>query len=187
MQANAHAVDSGAVEGDLFPLGEVIQLLSQCHRRLRRLLAERLSRWELNDTEFLVLWLCRQSADHGLAQHDLAETLGVSPPHVSGLVERLRERGLLTGRRCRLDRRRQLWFLDEAAQQLLQEIRSELEQLAGALDQHLAVPQRQTLISLLRNLSLVGTGTDLRLFDPDEQEETSGMEASDARVSHRGN
>jgi hypothetical protein len=71
---------SEAADAAPFVLGETIQLLWQCHRRLRRMLSERLTGTGLSDTEFLVLWLCHRSEPQGLAQRDLAEALGVSPP-----------------------------------------------------------------------------------------------------------
>jgi DNA-binding MarR family transcriptional regulator len=163
-------------------LGEMIQLLSQCHRRLRHMLAEQLRRWELGDNEFLVLWLCNRASEHGVAQGELAEALGISAAHMSGLVERLRCRTLLTGRRCRLDRRRQLWFVDTPGQRLLEKIGREIDQLANALERCLPLPQQQLLVSLLGNLAEVGAaGVTWHRFDPRGESNWCGREARDAR------
>jgi DNA-binding MarR family transcriptional regulator len=184
MFASRTEILSEAAEAAPFVLGETIQLLWQCHRRLRRMLSERLTGTGLSDTEFLVLWLCHQSEPQGLAQRDLAEALGVSPPLMSGLVERLRQQKLLTGRRCQLDRRRQLWCTDDEGCRLLTRICAELQQLAASLDQSMSAQQQQMLTTLLRSLAAANAanpasssgvepgptaaGPPLRVFQPDE-------------------
>lgn len=174
---------AGAAHPASFALGETIQLLSQCHRRLRRMLAERLGGWGLGDTEFLVLWLCQRAGAQGLAQRDLADSLGVSAPQMSGLVERLRQRKLLTSRRCRLDRRRQLWIIDAEGQQLLVQISHDLEQLTASLDRSLSPQQRQLLTSLLRSLADMELEQPaLKVFRPSDEEFNHVREADDARA-----
>ncbi|MCL4204347.1 MAG: MarR family winged helix-turn-helix transcriptional regulator [Pirellulaceae bacterium] len=177
-------VPSESADAVPFALGETIQLLWQCHRRLRRMLSERLNGTGLSDTEFLVLWLCHQSGPQGLAQRDLAESLGVSPPLMSGLVERLRQQKLLTGRRCQLDRRRQLWCTDTEGCRLLTRICADLQQLVVSLDQSISAQQQQMLTTLLRSLAEANAAfsassddgasgptavvSPLRVFQPDE-------------------
>jgi len=172
---------TGAADPASFALGETIQLLSQCHRRLRRMLAERLGGWVLSDTEFLVLWLCQRAGSQGLAQRELADSLGVSAPQMSGLVERLRQRKLLTSRRCRLDRRRQLWIVDVDGQQLLIQISRDLEHLTATLDRSLSPQQRQLLTSLLRRLADMDIDKPaLKVFQPRDEEFNRGRETDDA-------
>jgi DNA-binding MarR family transcriptional regulator len=134
---------------------EMLQLLAQCHRQLRRLLADRLSSSGLSDTDVLVLWLCHRAEPRGLVQRDLAEALGVSPPQMSGLVARLRQQKLLTSRRCPLDRRRQLWGLDVAGCRLLTQVCTELKQLTVSFDQSISPQQQQVLGELLRDLAKI--------------------------------
>ena len=176
-------------------LCEMIQLLSQCHRQLRRTLSDRLSGWGLSDTDFLVLWLCHRAEPRGLVQRDLAEALGISPPQMSGLVERLRQQGLLTSRRCPLDRRRQLWGIDVAGCRLLTQVCAELKQLTVSFEQFLSPQQQQGLTALLRDLAKIDAvshvaagnpATDakaaapLRLYRPDKQDTSGIMEAPHA-------
>ena len=71
----------------------------------------------LNETEFRLLWLLFQHehgglrADGALDQAALAEGLAVSAAQVSGVVERLRGRGLTDRVLDGSDRRRQMWRL----------------------------------------------------------------------------
>jgi DNA-binding Lrp family transcriptional regulator len=130
----------------------------------------------------------------------LAEALGVSPPQMSSLVERLRQQGLLSGRRCPLDRRRQLWRTDLAGCDLLARICAELRELTVSLDRSLSAQQQQGLTELLRRLAGVdglnpasanpGTADaadspPLRVFQPDRQDNHCAMEAQYAAVPRK--
>lgn len=107
-------------------LVELIHELFRCHRLLRTWLDERLRPWDLRDTEFWVLWFCSRSAPVGVIQHELAAAAGVSEAQMSGLVERLRQNGLLIGCRSEPDRRRQYWRLTAAGNERLTRIRAVL-------------------------------------------------------------
>ena len=98
---------------------ELIHELSRCQRLLRAWLDERLRPWDLRDTDFWALWLCGRFAPDGVVQHELAAAAGVSEAQMSGLVERLRQNGLLIGCRGEPDRRRQYWRLTAAGNDLL--------------------------------------------------------------------
>lgn len=52
-------------------------------------------------------------------QRELGDRLGCSPGHVSGVVERLRARGLLAAERLPRDRRRQCWRITDAGRNCL--------------------------------------------------------------------
>lgn len=134
-------------------LCETVQLLAQCHRQFRRLLSDRLSALGLNDTEFTVLWLCQQAEPRGWVQRDLATALGVSPPQISGLVERLRQQGWLISRRCPLDRRRQLWGIASEGRRLLVRIGDDLRELTASLEGCFFARQQAELNGLLRELA----------------------------------
>src|SRR5476651_2662714 len=62
----------------------LVQQSSLCGRQLRRLLAQNIARWNVSDTEFLVLWACNHTNEPGLAQNELASMLGVSAAQMSG-------------------------------------------------------------------------------------------------------
>src|SRR5207249_714773 len=96
-------------------------------RHLRKRLAEFAQPFELSDTELLVVWLC---SGGGRIQVDLAGAIGISPAQMSGMVERLRSRGLVGMHRLARDRRRQVWRTTTAGQTLLAEAAGHLNELA---------------------------------------------------------
>jgi DNA-binding MarR family transcriptional regulator len=166
MLGNANELADEPADAATRAFCEMLQLLSQCHRQLRRMLADRLNSLGLSDTDFLVLWLCHRAEPRGLVQRDLAEALGVSPPQMSGLVERLRQQKLLTSRRCPLDRRRQLWGLDLAGCRLLTQVCTELKQLTVSFDQSTSPEQQQVLSELLRDLAKIDGASPLAAGSP---------------------
>lgn len=96
-----------------------------------KLAARRITGWlrgsEINEPEFRLLWLLAGATNSGdgavsLDQADLAEQLVVSPAQVSGAVERLRSLGLLERVDSQRDRRRQLWQVTNAGDELLRRI-----------------------------------------------------------------
>jgi DNA-binding MarR family transcriptional regulator len=200
MSCNANENTGEPPDATTLAFCEMIQLLSQCHRQLRRMLSDRLSGLGLSDTDFLVLWLCHRAEPRGLVQRDLAEALGVSPPQMSGLVERLRQQKLLTSRRCQLDRRRQLWGIDLAGCRLLTQICVELKPLTMSFEQFISPQQQQHLTALLRDLAEINGVSDvaagppatdatdaapLRLYRPDKQDTGGIMEAQHAAAERK--
>jgi len=124
--------------------GELAERIVVCARLLRDDLNQRAGRCDVSEPEFSLLWICRQSPPEGIGQNELADSLAISASAVSGLVERLRRRGLLQGRRGQSDRRRQLWRLTPAGRSRLHEVlaawtgRLRAEFSADALDELLA-------------------------------------------------
>ena len=76
----------------------LVHWTSAASRHLRRRLAEVAEAFDLSDTELLVVWLC---SGGGRVQVDLAGAIGISPAQMSGMVERLRSRGLVAMHRWR--------------------------------------------------------------------------------------
>ncbi|MBC8875315.1 MAG: winged helix-turn-helix transcriptional regulator [Planctomycetes bacterium] len=136
---------------DLGPV-ELLRLVSQCERELRRTLADRVRRWGISDVELLVLWLCCEAREPGIAQNELAVAVGVSAAQMSGLVECLRQRGLLAAKRCAEDRRRQYWTLADEGSRMMNEIRTDFGAVSVALTKHLSVDEQKLLASLLERL-----------------------------------
>src|SRR5699024_6079634 len=88
-------------------------------------------RHDLSDVEMSLLWQCHRAIPVGQGQIELATAMSVSPAQISGLVEQLRERGLLAGCRDPRDRRRQVWQVTPAGNHLLEQVLVELEPLAA--------------------------------------------------------
>lgn len=107
-------------------------------RRIRELITARLRRIELGESEFSLLWLLgtidqgsAAGSGRAISQREIARRLAISAAQVCGLVERLRIRGLICGRRDRSDRRRQCWRLTDAGEAIF---RGAIDRLADWTD-----------------------------------------------------
>jgi DNA-binding MarR family transcriptional regulator len=128
----------------------LIHWTSAASRQLRRRLAAIANAFDLSDTELLVVWLCSGS---GRVQVDLAGAIGVSPAQMSGMVERLRARGLVAMQRQAMDRRRQVWRTSAAGQTLLSHAAAHLKELAVSLSGSLSGDEQHTVQTLCERLA----------------------------------
>lgn len=151
-----------------------------CGRTFREELSQRTSVHGLSEPEFFLLWACwsvesfgnpyavsgagpaaststeaghKKSGPCDLAQNDLARLLAVSAAQVSMLVERLRRKGFLEGRRATVDRRRRYWRLTEAGQTALAQIVAALADWADQLDAMLGRHASDDLARLVTELT----------------------------------
>jgi DNA-binding MarR family transcriptional regulator len=134
-------------------VAELLQRIAACGRVLRHALAKHATSATFNDSEFLLLWTCHRAGGDGTAQCELASAAGLSPGQVSGVVERLRVRGLLRAHRPAADRRRQLWQLTGAGQDLVEQSLREMLPAATDISAKLDAQSQQILISLLDRLA----------------------------------
>src|SRR5438105_3281404 len=114
-------------------------------RHLRRRLSEIAGTLELTDNELLVVWLCSGGAR---VQVELAAAIGISPAQMSGMVERLRSRGLVAMHRLAMDRRRQVWRTTSAGQAVLSNTAGHLNALAECLGAGVAEDAQEAARSL---------------------------------------
>ena len=77
-------------------------------------------RFGLKEIEFRLLWALL-TGDTQLDQTRMAKFLGCSPAQVSGIVERQRSRGNISGQSA-ADRRRQVWRITPQGRALLEKI-----------------------------------------------------------------
>lgn len=148
-----------AESADVAPL-ELAHEIACCHRLMRACLIDRLRGWGISDHDFWILWLCDRAAPDGVVQHELAAAAGVSEAQMSGLVERMRQNGLLIGCRSELDRRRQYWQLTAAGSELLGRIRSGLGDWPTDQATAFSGQDQGTLLELIQKLThdLAGDG-----------------------------
>ena len=139
----------------------LVHWTSAASRQLRRRLAEVAQAIDLSDAELLVVWLCRGD---GHVQVELASAIGISPAQMSGLVERLRARGLVAVHRQAMDRRRQVWRTSPEGESLLGEVAGQLHDLAAAVGTLLTADEQQAVLSLCEHL--VGSGRPQRATNP---------------------
>lgn len=121
-------------------------------RQLRRRLAALADNAGLSDNEVLVLWLAEGVAG-GLVQGDLATAIGISPAQMSGIVERLRKRGLIAMERSPLDRRRQVWRSTLAGGEVLESLKPGLFAIAEHLDALVSPDEQQAAVALCQQLA----------------------------------
>ena len=149
-------------------LVELAHELALCQRQLWLLLMECLRPWELGHTEFVVLWLCERATVRGVPQKDLVIATGVSSAQMSGVVEQLRRRGLLTAERGPQDRRQQLWHLTDEGRCMVAELRTGLVPAAEHLCERLSPLDAERLRELLQRLRAAAEWQPLLgLFSPD--------------------
>lgn len=112
-------------------LEEACQIISH-GRILARQLAKALHSFGLNESEFRLLWLLRNSDatnnSYCLDQRSIAALLGLSPAQVSTTVEKLRQQGIVESLGDGKDRRRQLWQLTAAGSNRVSNISHRLNQ-----------------------------------------------------------
>jgi DNA-binding MarR family transcriptional regulator len=121
------------------------------------LFAERMAQYALRTADFSVLSLLRENPN--ITQKRLSQAIGVSPPNLAILLDRLEERGLLARRRNPLDKRSQVLSLTPAGARLCaraERTASELERDATAM---LTEAERAQLLGLLQKV-FVQAGED---------------------------
>jgi DNA-binding MarR family transcriptional regulator len=128
----------------------LVHWTSTASRHLRRQLAEVARTLGLSDTELLVVWLC---SGGGRVQVDLAGAIGISPAQMSGMVERLRSRGLVAMHRLAMDRRRQMWRTSATGQALLAKAAGHLNELSVSIVGGLGDNEQETAQALCERLT----------------------------------
>lgn len=156
-----HSTQSSEDSADASWLVDLLFHLHSASRKLRRLVEESvvpqsLDMGPLVEHELLLLWACSEPNSEQ-SQRELAESLGISPPQISALVERLRSQGDLTCERSRNDRRRQVLRLTEQGTARLEEALAQLAPHASHLASHFAPPIRAGLADALGTLASAST------------------------------
>ena len=155
----ASAPHSACVAADHAPeqragrLVRLAQAATACGRQLRRALQGQTRELGLSDTDLMVLWSCGCCADRGVAQNHLVEEIGLSPAQTSGLLDRLKQRGLVASRRPAQDRRRQFWRLEPSGRELLCEALVRIAAAANGVLRPLSTADQALLENLLSTVN----------------------------------
>ena len=149
--------DTGSASVPQVPgLMRLLLAVDWANRKLKHLLDAALHPLETTESEFFLLWQLRRRNDWG--QNELALALSISPAQMSGIVERLRQRGWLEVQRSTTDRRRQHLRLSHLGSSTLQQAVENLLPLSTALEQALPLSQQTILLTqcaILEQLSTV--------------------------------
>jgi DNA-binding MarR family transcriptional regulator len=131
---------------------DILQSIAIFGRQVRRTITGLIREYGLNDSELLLLWVCGETDAGGIAQNRLASSVGLSTAQVSGLVERLGNRGLIEERRSPGDRRRRLWRITETGRGVLDQVLGQLAPLTAAWQAPPAGDSQGELVRLVGNL-----------------------------------
>lgn len=91
-------------------------------RRAARALAEWAGHFSLTEPGLQVLWCLRAVPESGLDQTSIAARLACSAAQISNTIEHLRQRGWVVQQALPGDRRRNVWQLSEAGNELLSQM-----------------------------------------------------------------
>jgi DNA-binding MarR family transcriptional regulator len=126
-------------------------LVGRCHRGLGHQFAAAVATEGASAAEMLLMAVAHESPG-GCQQSDLVDQLGCSAAHVSGVMERLRQRGWLTADRLPADRRRQSWRVTESGATALGQLRSAWQTVAAQHGFDTLESELPQLLALLEQL-----------------------------------
>ncbi|HUH87525.1 MAG TPA: MarR family transcriptional regulator [Pusillimonas sp.] len=110
----------------------------------------RMASFKLRPADFAVLSLL--SVNPGISQKQVAQGIGVAPPNLAPVLERLQARKLIMRRRSPHDGRIQSFSLTPAGKSLCEQAEATALQIEEQAAHALSRQERDTLIDLLRKL-----------------------------------
>ncbi len=148
MNTLAHPIDQTAVDADA---AELYELAYQLSHLARQQMHAALAVYNLTLPQFSVL-KCVLSHQNNISVSALAEATHQVLPTITGILNRLEERGMVVRRRSPTDRRTQLISITPPAENLLAEFsqrnRSQMSALLAKLDPE----ERRFLLQIIRTL-----------------------------------
>ncbi|MHB0988800.1 MAG: MarR family winged helix-turn-helix transcriptional regulator [Bellilinea sp.] len=148
MDAIAPAIDQTAVDADT---AELYELAYQLSHLARRQMHAALAVYSLTLPQFSVL-KCVLSHQNNISVSALAEATHQVLPTITGILNRLEERGLVVRRRSPTDRRTQLISITPPAENLLAEFSQRNRSQMSALLAKLNPDERRFLLQIIRTL-----------------------------------
>jgi len=109
-----------------------------------------MAKFGLRPADFAVLSLVL--ANPGLSQKDVAQGIGVAPPNLAPVLERLEVRGLLARQRSVHDGRIQHFFLTPTGETLCHDAEAQAARIETEAAGTLSGDERQLLLELLQKL-----------------------------------
>lgn len=110
----------------------------------------RMASFSLRPADFAVLSLLR--ANPGLSQKEVAQGIGVAPPNLAPVLDRLEARGLLLRQRSDRDARKQRFSLTNSGLELCEQAENLAQHIEDEAASVLSPAERHTLQRLLRKL-----------------------------------
>jgi len=135
-------------------LGKLPELLGyhlrMAHIAVYRDFKDAMSELDLTQKQSATIQLIASNA--GVSQVDLANTLGTDRATMMAVVDRLEERGLITRRRSRVDRRRQELLLTKEGQNALRRLRKIQEEHEKNFTDRFTADELKLLFSALERI-----------------------------------
>jgi DNA-binding MarR family transcriptional regulator len=113
-------------------------------------LVDELARFDLRPAQFTALAII--DSNPGLMQADLARALGVEPPQLVPLLNKLETLALAVRVRCKPDKRSYGLFLSKAGETLLRQLKEIALQSDFAATSRLSESEREQLLALLQKI-----------------------------------
>lgn len=111
---------------------------------------KRMAHFSLRPADFAVLSLLK--ANPGTSQKHIAQGIGVLPPNLAPVIDRLEKRVLIQRQRSPDDRRRQIFSLTEAGMVLCKKAEQTALELEEESSRVLSNTEREQLLFLLKKL-----------------------------------
>jgi MarR family transcriptional regulator, 2-MHQ and catechol-resistance regulon repressor len=121
---------------------DIFHQLTACH----------LSGFGLSRSTFNILMLLHHGPPDGMQLHELGELLLVSRANITGLIDHLEQKKLVTRVIDRTDRRARFATITAAGSKLIEEISPKHEQTVESLLQDVSVEEKRILLGLLRKV-----------------------------------
>ncbi|MDD4984485.1 MAG: MarR family transcriptional regulator [Dehalococcoidales bacterium] len=133
-------------------ISEVIRLDRQVHRIIRRHSSDAWMGINLTMPQVKTLFfICNQP---GATSSRLAEALGVTPPNVTGIVDRLVEQGLVTRRDNPEDRRVSVLQITPEGEAIISALRERKSSIMKEILEHLSAEELSRIVEALTGLSV---------------------------------
>jgi DNA-binding MarR family transcriptional regulator len=131
---------------------EICLLHAQGDRAMRALIAERLSDMKITMMEWLLLGVVSHGKTQGLTMSEIAETLHVTLPQVTALVNKLLPLKLIKQKSASSDRRSRVVTLTSKGQLTLEDANKGLDTAMADWFDGIGTDQRDSYLAVLRQL-----------------------------------
>lgn len=149
MGAIAPPIDQTAIDADT---AELYELAYQLSHLARRQMHAALAAYNLTLPQYSVL-KCVRSHQNNISVSALAEATHQVLPTITGILNRLEERGLVVRRRSPSDRRTQLVSITPPAESMLAEFSQRNRSQISALLAKVSPEERRFLLKIIRTLT----------------------------------
>lgn len=137
------------------PVKELI-LINKKFRMIHNAFAERRNRqlikYNLTSSQMDVLLYLKHNTDHEIHQREIEQWMGLKNPTVTGILNRLEEKGFITRKKNAQDKRFRMIQLTEKSCRIMNEMCEEMQQMDKKLYSCMEEDERKKLAEYLERL-----------------------------------